>query len=539
MKISAVSAKFIAVFILFSTTCVLANTTKNPHELTTINVQLKWYHQFQFAGYYIAKEKGYYKHHGLDVKLIERAPGPSPIEKLSYGDVDYAIGAAGAIVYRANGIPLVALATFFQHSPSLLISRYPKLSDLTNKKVMVTKGLINAEIIAMFRKNNITANSLNVIPSKQALGQFIQGHIDAYNIYSSNEIFTLQQEKLDFYSFTPAEHGIDFYGDVLLTLENKVRNSPEEVKNFTESTKKGWQYAINNIDETIDIIMQKYNSQGKSKEELAFEAKQLIQLMYADIIPLGYMNTERWQFIENELRNTGILKGPPIDLNSFVYSSISNETFLQAIFSFKKQILVIVIVLFISALFFHNRRLKVKIKEHTQLLEHERVQAEKEARTDALTQLANRRKFMESIKHDLSIATRNHLDFSIIYIDIDHFKTINDTYGHAAGDKVLVTLADILKSNTRPSDNVSRIGGEEFAITSLGKNTNTATALADRIRKKVEDHRFVLADIEVKITISLGVATLIDSQTSDELLKRTDDALYKAKNSGRNQVQVA
>lgn len=542
MKISTLLTTLLVTFLMSVSLFLSANAftdTTQAEKLTPINVQLKWRHQFQFAGYYIAKEKGYYKNEGLEVTLLERTSGPSPIDKLSFGDVDYAIGAAGAIVYRANGIPLIALATFFQHSPSLLISRFPKLDDLIGKKVMLTNGLMNAEIVAMFQENNINNKNLNVIPTNQALTEFIEGKIDAYNIYASNEVFLLNKENVDFYTFYPSGYGIDFYGDVLLTLENKVKNNPQEVARFKEATVKGWHYAINNVDETINLIMEKYNSQGKSKEELIFEAQQLIKLMYADIVPLGYMNKERWRAIEDQLREVSALKGPLVDLNRFIYTQHSNPSIWQALLNFKTEILTTLIVIFVFATVLHNLRLKVKVKEHTQLLEHERVKAEKEARTDALTQLANRRKFMESIKHDLSIATRNHLDFSIIYLDIDLFKAINDTYGHAAGDKVLIVIADILKKNTRPSDNVSRIGGEEFAITSLGKNTNTAAALADRIRKKVEQHNFIIGKNKIKITVSLGVAALIESQTSDELLKRTDDALYRAKNLGRNQVQVA
>ncbi|XQW84374.1 diguanylate cyclase [Thalassotalea piscium] len=536
MRISAVSALYLLFLSLVLSHCAYAESLQTTN---TINVQLKWRHQFQFAGYYIAKEKGYYRQYGLDVNLLERTTSTSPIEKLSYGDVDYAIGNVDAIVYRANGTPLVALAAFFQHSSVMLISRFPNLNQLTNKKVMVTKGAMNAEIMAMFRKNKISTNDIQFIQSKQAITEFISGNVDAYSVYASNEMYQLQNAKINFYPFYPIDYNIDFYGDILLTLENTLKSNPEEVAHFKEATIKGWEYAITHIDETIEIILTQYPSTNKTKEELAFEARHLIQYMYSDIIPIGYMNSERWQAIEKELRILGILKGPQVDFERFIYSPPKELNAWETIWHLKVQISAVVIILFSLALLFHNRRLKIKVKEHTQLIEHERIKAEIDARTDALTQLANRRKFMESIEHDLSIARRNNLDFSVVYLDIDLFKSINDTYGHAAGDNILKELANILKNNTRPSDNIARIGGEEFAITSLGKNTHTAAALADRIRQKVEEHTFFIDKIEIKITISMGVASLTDTQTSDELLKCTDDALYKAKNSGRNQVQIA
>ena len=111
------TAKAFSLFLFFIialsfTCCSVASAQENQIKpLKTIDLQLKWRHQFQFAGYYMAKEKGFYRDIGLDVNLIERVPGPSPIEKLMFGDADYAIGGVGAMIYRANDVPLVALAT--------------------------------------------------------------------------------------------------------------------------------------------------------------------------------------------------------------------------------------------------------------------------------------------------------------------------------------------------------------------------------------------------------------------------------------------
>ncbi len=507
--------------------------------LKTVTLQLKWRHQFQFAGYYIAKEKGFYQQAGLDVKLLERLPGPGPIEQLMYGEADYAIGGVGAMIYRANDVPLSALATIFQKSPSILISRYPKLADLINNKVMLTKGLMNAEIIALFKQNNIAIEQLNIVPTTQALSEFTDGNIDAYNIYSSNELYQLNQSDLKFYVFYPGDYGIDFYGDVLLTMEKNIRDNPQEVEAFIAASIKGWEYAINHVDEAIELIREKYNTQNKSQQELAFEADSLIKLIYADIIPVGYMNPKRWQRIEHALRELGSFKGKSVDLNRFIYSPPKPQSSLALIRQYRSQILAALILIFGVGLIWHNRSLKIEIKQHTKLLQQAKEQAERDARTDPLTQLANRRKFLESIEHDMSIAERNNMDLSIIYIDIDLFKTVNDTYGHAAGDRILKELAEIFTKNTRPSENIARIGGEEFAITCLGKNTESAVSLASRIREAVEEHRFKIEQDTLNITVSLGVASLTKGISSDELLKRTDDALYRAKHLGRNQVQVA
>ena len=322
-------------------------------------------------------------------------------------------------------------------------------------------------------------------------------------------------------------------------MEKNIRNNPNEVEGFIAATIKGWEYAITHIDETIEHIMLQYNTQNKSRDELKFEAETLTKLIYADIIPVGYMNPKRWKKIEKTLRDSGSFKGKTVDLQSFTYGASKKQSSFEVLHQYRAQILGTFIVLIGLGLLWHNRSLKIEIKQHTKLLEQAKEQAERDARTDPLTQLANRRKFIESIEHDMSIAERNHMDLSIIYIDIDLFKSVNDTYGHAAGDHVLKELAKVLSENTRPSENIARIGGEEFAITCLGKDRDSAVSLADRIRKEVERHAIQLEDDSINITISLGVATLAKGISSDELLKRTDDALYRAKHLGRNQVQVA
>jgi diguanylate cyclase (GGDEF)-like protein/PAS domain S-box-containing protein len=161
---------------------------------------------------------------------------------------------------------------------------------------------------------------------------------------------------------------------------------------------------------------------------------------------------------------------------------------------------------------------------------------EKISITDELTQLYNRRKIEEVLKQEHAKTKRYENVFSIIFIDIDKFKSINDTYGHNAGDEVLVQLASILKENSRDTDFVGRWGGEEFIILCTQTKATGAYNLAETLRSIVENSKF---SIKTKVTISSGVAQYESNENTLEIISRTDKALYKAKELGRNRVELA
>lgn len=159
----------------------------------------------------------------------------------------------------------------------------------------------------------------------------------------------------------------------------------------------------------------------------------------------------------------------------------------------------------------------------------------KNAVTDKLTGLYNRKKFDEVMVEELEKSKRYNHSFGIIMIDIDYFKNINDTYGHNAGDKVLVEMAEILNKYTRASDISVRWGGEEFIVICLEVNKKTIVSLAENIRQKVEETHFFKID---KVTISVGATISREDDDIDSMIKRADEALYIVKNDERNRVEV-
>jgi diguanylate cyclase (GGDEF)-like protein len=158
-------------------------------------------------------------------------------------------------------------------------------------------------------------------------------------------------------------------------------------------------------------------------------------------------------------------------------------------------------------------------------------------RKDQLTKISNRLALYEDLQYHFSLAKRHHNNFSVLFVDIDYFKKINDKYGHLVGDQVLIHFADLLKSIIRKSDSIYRFGGEEFVVILDNTNQNGSISLAKKLIDYTRRYTIQLdqkSDLKLNITISVGVATKKNTDTETSLLNRADQALYAAKNKGRN-----
>ncbi|MBO6519293.1 MAG: GGDEF domain-containing protein [Rhodospirillales bacterium] len=507
--------------------------------LQHVRVQLKWRHQFQFAGYYAAIEQGYYRDAGLDVELIEYSPGVTPIDQLMGGNVDFAVADTGALIYRATGVPLVALAAIFQHSPSVLITRddgtAPTLGDLRFKRLMLSGGYMNAELTAMLQNAGVKPADLDLVPEDTSITALVNGKTDAYNGYSTNEPYFLKKSGIPFRVFQPRDHGVDFYGDTLFTTEAKIAAEGDLVEDFRHATLKGWAYAVAHPAETVDLILTKYNTQGKTRDHLMFEAQESIKLILPNVVPIGYMNAERWTRIEETFQAQGRLSGA-VDMGRFLYPSDELGRFLDMLRRHKAVIAGGVALLVAALLLMHIASLRVQIRARTRELEAAKKLAEEEARTDILTGLPNRRHFYDDVARDISRLQRFKSSMCVIVADIDHFKTINDRYGHAAGDEALKQASAILLRNVRAGDMVARIGGEEFAFCCLDTPADEARTFAERLRLEMERTPVEFGGQRIAVTFSLGVAEYREGQSLDDVLHDADQALYEAKQSGRNKV---
>ncbi len=155
---------------------------------------------------------------------------------------------------------------------------------------------------------------------------------------------------------------------------------------------------------------------------------------------------------------------------------------------------------------------------------------------DGLTNLANKRYFNELLTKEISRVKRHQDTFSIMMMDIDHFKKVNDQYGHPAGDYVLKQIADILQGNVRQEDLLARFGGEEFICLLTNAKVKAGAKIAEKMRQLVAEHQFLWDQIQIPVTMSFGLTEFQNSDTNETLIERADQKLYEAKNKGRNRV---
>lgn len=192
---------------------------------------------------------------------------------------------------------------------------------------------------------------------------------------------------------------------------------------------------------------------------------------------------------------------------------------------------------------FNHQELLARIKTHLELkytrdeLKKALIEVEKLATLDSLTNISNRRHFLDLAEREFRLSSRKKRHFSILVIDIDHFKKINDTYGHFVGDEAIKLVAKSTQRFIRQEDLLARWGGEEFLIFLSETPTEQAIITAERIRNKIADLSLEINEKNVKMTVSIGVATYnFNDVNLDVVLKRGDEALYEAKNTGRNKV---
>lgn len=158
--------------------------------------------------------------------------------------------------------------------------------------------------------------------------------------------------------------------------------------------------------------------------------------------------------------------------------------------------------------------------------------------TDGMTQCYNKRFFLETLEREISRSLRYKRHLSLVMFDIDHFKKVNDTYGHLAGDYVLKELATVVRAKIRREDLMARYGGEEFSIILPEVGEHGARVFGEKIRKLLDKHDFRFGDVKIRITISVGVATIFaESITALDFIQMVDDRLYEAKAAGRNCVR--
>ncbi len=291
---------------------VQAMPAEAADRLVPVTLQLKWRHQFQFAGYYAAVQQGFYRDAGLEVIIREAAEGQDPVQPVLDGAAQFGVGGSDLILHYAAGKPVVAVAAIFQHSP--LVLAVPKraglesLHDLAGRPIALEPH--SAELEAYLRAEGVPPDRIVTVPYAFDPQALAEGRLAALSAYSTDEPFVLHKAGIEVSLFTPRAAGIDFYGDVLFTSRALAENNPRLVQAFLEATRRGWQHALANPEDTADLILSRY-SRRHSREHLLYEAEQMHRLILPDLVEIGYMTLGRWQHVAKIYGELGLV---PMDL---------------------------------------------------------------------------------------------------------------------------------------------------------------------------------------------------------------------------------
>ncbi len=284
-------------------------------------LQLPWHHQFQFAGYYMAEDQGYYRNADLDVEIRDVSQGSDSVEEVLSGRADFGVNGSGLLVERSLGKPVVAIAAIFQHDPVVFLtlkqSGIREPADFVGKKVMLVPGFQSLSLIALLHQEGVLDQTEQLATSFD-YHSLLNGETDAFNAYSSNEPFVLESQGIQTNIINPEDYNIDFYGDILFTSESFLQNNPKQVEKFRTASLKGWDYALSHPDEAIAIIKSKYHV-NKTVQQLRFEAAAIEKVIQPDLVDIGTMDLARWAQMTHHLIAIGQIS-PQFHLSSvFLY----------------------------------------------------------------------------------------------------------------------------------------------------------------------------------------------------------------------------
>jgi diguanylate cyclase (GGDEF)-like protein len=291
--------------------------------LEKVSLQLNWKYEFSFAGFILAKEKGFYQDAGLDVELIEYSAGIDTVEKVLSNKSNFGIYDSNVVVNNGKLLPTILMATYFQRSPLVFAVskdiKHPK--DLVGKTIMATKDEQQYSSLALML-NHFFVNRKNARFKEHTfnIDDFIQHKVDAISVYRTNQVFELDQQNIEYNILDPADYGFSVNAINLFTSQSEAINHPDRTKRFIAASNKGWAYALAHSEEAISIIHKHY-SKNRSLEALRFEAELIPTMMLPDFFEIGETNIELSNRIVKQLQYSGLLASTE-KLGDFMFEDV-------------------------------------------------------------------------------------------------------------------------------------------------------------------------------------------------------------------------
>jgi signal transduction histidine kinase/DNA-binding response OmpR family regulator len=259
----------------------------------------------------MAKEKGYFKQAGFNVEIRQRDLSSSPVEDVLAGKATFGIADSSIVLQRLSGKPVVIVSTIFQTSPLVFMSLKDKQIkspyDLIGKRIMFQHNVDDASLQAILHMFNINENDFEFVPHNFDNWALTTGDADVMSAYVSDQPHKYQSKNYQVNMIDPSSYGIDFYGDLVFTSESYLKNNMNEIKLFTEAVHKGWAYALEHQEETVDVIITKYKSK-LDRKWLLEEAKATKNIIKYGLVPLGTTYPARFNHIAGIYQELGMVE---------------------------------------------------------------------------------------------------------------------------------------------------------------------------------------------------------------------------------------
>lgn len=394
-------------------------SAEEEKDLEPVVLQLKWSHQFQFAGYYMAKELGYYEDEGLDVEIRAGSSTLNVTEEVLSGRADFGVGTSSLLLDYAAGKPVVVLGVIYQHSPLVLLmpteESFNTIERIAEGPVMMESH--SGDLLAMLRRAGLDIAQLNIVDYPEDAMSLLASREEVFSIsaYQTDEPYTLRQQDISFHIFSPQTYGIDFYGDNFFTTKQMIAQKGSLAQGFRRATMLGWEEVLRDPEKAITLILKDYPAEV-DREKLRYEARVTRDLM-TNLVKPGHMNQERWQHISETFQEVGMLTKSP-DLEGFVF--MEKKRGLPKWF-WPALLCASVLVLFLALLSAYLRGLNVRLQREVQL----RVEAEKDLKTTnreltiakKISEEANLKKtwFITNVSHDLRAPVSSMISLTQIF----------------------------------------------------------------------------------------------------------------------------
>lgn len=299
--------------------------------LTPVSIQLKWVHQGQFAGFYVAKEKGFYANEGLDVTLLPGGPGVDINQTVLNGTAQFGdTRPENLIVARTQGESLKAIGVIVRGNPYVLVAlpesgiRSPR--DFVGKTIMPDFAGNRSELqfLAVLRKLGLSKDDMTIVPYNADYKPFLNGEVDVIPAYSTGDLFKIQALRPDVTVIWPSDYGISFYADTLFTTDELIENDPDLVLRIVRATMLGHQYAIDHPDEATELTLIYTEDQNAEAHKGMITSS--VPLIYTGEDEVGWMRGEIWSTMQDILFNEGMIQAK-FSVDEFFDNSFIEETY--------------------------------------------------------------------------------------------------------------------------------------------------------------------------------------------------------------------